>query len=118
MKLWKFITTNVWLEANTIYGGSTFNEISQEFLKQLKPILIVGNDPIIVDIELIVWIIALDIFVDLWSDVVIAWLVHVKGVIIWTLIYHLVDHIPVDHSKFIEMIHCLINVIVNNILKV
>ena len=83
----------------------------------MKPILIVGNDPIIVDVELIVGIIALDIFVDLWSDVVIAGLVHVEGMVIGTLIYHLIDKIPVDHSELIEMIHRLINVIVNDLLK-
>ena len=107
----------MWLETNSIYGGSTCNEISDKLLIQVKPILIVGNDPIIVDIELIVWIIALDIFVDLWSDVAIAGLVHVEGMVIGTLIYHLIDNIPVDHSKLIEMIHRLVNVIVNNLLK-
>ena len=106
------------LEANSIYGGSTCDEISQELLKQVKPILIVGNDPIIVDVKLIVWIISLDIFVNLCSEVVIAGLVHVEGVVIWTLVYHLIDHIPVDNSELIKMIHRLVNVIVNNILKV
>lgn len=83
----------------------------------MKPILIVGNDPIIVDVELIAWEIALDIFVNLRSDVLIARLIHIEGVIIWTLIYHLIDNIPVDHSKLIEMCQRFLNVIVNNLLK-
>ena len=48
----------------------------------MKPILIVGNDPIIVDVELIAWEIALDIFVNLRSDVLIAGLIHVESVVI------------------------------------
>ena len=71
----------MWLESNSIYGSSTCYEISDKLLIQVKPILIVGNDPIIVDVELIVGIIALNIFVDLWSDVAIAGLVHVEGMI-------------------------------------
>ena len=86
-------------------------------MKQIKPILIVGNDPIVVDIELIVWEVALDIFVNLRSDVLIAGLIHVECVVIGTLIYHLIDNIPVDHSELIEMIQRFVNVIVNNLLK-
>ena len=86
-------------------------------MKQIKPILIVGNDPIVVDIELIVWEIAIDIFVNLRSDVLIARLIHVECVVIGTLIYHLIDNIPVDHSELIEMIQRFVNVIVNNLLK-
>ena len=83
----------------------------------MKPILIVGNDPIVVDVELIAWEIALDIFVNLRSDVLIARLIHVEGVVIGALVYHLIDNIPVDHSKLIEMCQCFVDVIVNNLLK-
>ena len=86
-------------------------------MKQIKPILIVGNDPIVVDEELIVWEIAFDIFVNLRSDVLIAGLIHVECVVIGTLIYHLIDNIPVDHSELIEMIQRFVNVFVNNLLK-
>ena len=82
----------------------------------MKSVLGVHNHAIVIDIELVVWIILLDIIVNLCSDVFVSGLVLVEGVVVWTwvLVHHLVDDIPVNHSELVEVIHRFIYAIVNH----
>ena len=127
-------TFQVRLETNAIYGGPGRQEVSEQLLEQREPVIFVHQDAIVIDEEIVVRIGVLDILVDFHSHVRVAGLIHVECVICRALlivyylvcsffkhppdlINHLIDYVPVLDSDLVEVDYCLINVLVNCILK-
>ena len=79
------LTIQMRLKTNAIYLNTISNETSQELFEKRKSVVLVHDDAIIIDVEHIVRILVLQVFVYLWSDVWVARLIHVVGMILRTL---------------------------------
>ena len=99
------------LDANSVNGRSSREEVSYELLVERESIVAVSYDPVVVDEEHGGRISLLHMFVYLGSDVRVSAMLDIESVSILSLVNHLVDDIPGLHSQGGKMIESLIQVL-------
>ena len=102
------------LEAESLNGGPGSQEISHKLLEQRKPVGVVVDNAVVVDVEHSGRVSLFHVSVYLGSDVRVSAVVSIESVIDRALVHHLVNNVPVLHSEDIEMVESLVQVFVDS----
>ena len=99
------------LDANSVNGRSSREEVSYELLVERESVVAVSYDPVVVDEEHGGRISLLHMFVYLCSDVRVSTMLYIESVFSISLVNHLVDDVPGFNSQGVKMIESLIQVL-------